>query len=476
MKRLLAMLLTAVFILTSSTSVLTACSTAASESDPEPVITRPVVSGQCITVPEVAKKASIDLTIDDTYRLQESLVDFREHLMTSTYKWISRDQKRLDLEVYKIAGEDLILTFTGVGDGTVQIDLGQSLTQVQPSVYQSRDLTVQVLSCISYNQGPYSTYNLAPEPAIKCTAAGSRLVVEGRTSGRTNSAVILVTGRSDAVYVQERLEEAMLGNYIFARDGILQKEPSNYVPYQPNNWYLTASSWSLNQVLDLLVDYRPVRDLSLYYAYKFAERYNEMGFIPTAPRSQWLYEDFNIGYEFYDTRMNTNTVRFLMKINNYYPDRRFQEPIHRYFDFYKDFASRYRILTKSGYLPCDYMDQQGQGRITHVSLNHAITEMSALYDYYLLCGDEEALNMARSIRGAVEDMHKRFVKPDGDLWYGMTPDYTFVLQDYRELTLNDLIEAQGIIRQVEGEENPALQYLIDAKQGWLERNPKKEAK
>ena len=70
-------------------------------------------------------------------------------------------------------------------------------------------------------------------------------------------------------------------------------------------------------------------------------------------------------------------------------------------------------------------------------------------------------------------MHERL--PDGDLW-GMTPDYTFVLQDYRYLTLNDLIEAQGIIRQVEGEENPALQYLIDAKQGWLERNPKKEAK
>ena len=169
MKRILTVLLTAVFILTSSPQLLAAGSTVAGDSDPEPVITRPVVSGQCITVPAVAEKASIDLIVDDTYRLQESRVDFREHLTTSTYQWISRDQKPLELEVHKIAGADLILTFTGNGDGTVLIDLGQPLTQVQPGVYQSQDLTVQVLSCISYNRGPYLTYNLAPESSIKCT-------------------------------------------------------------------------------------------------------------------------------------------------------------------------------------------------------------------------------------------------------------------------------------------------------------------
>lgn len=159
--------------------------------------------------------------------------------------------------------------------------------------------------------------------------------------------------------------------------------------------------------------------------------------------STWLKNDYGIIAPYTDTRHNENIALFLSQAGDILDNDELKSRYLLYADFLTNQEEIDNILrTENGYYILDYYSDV-QTKKTHVSLNHALGEMSYLFDAYKATELDDYLQVALKIKQAVEDTGRDWINPEnGDLWYQINGDGTFEGQDYDTLTLRDL--ATGI--------------------------------
>ena len=104
---------------------------------------------------------------------------------------------------------------------------------------------------------------------------------------------------------------------------------------------------------------------------------------------------------------------------------------------------------------------------THSSMNHVLGGMNILLMAYLEFGDEKYLETARAIQTAIERDQDKWIRDNGDIWYKISPEYEFVGDDYKHLTLEDLIQSYKLWSQVDKTYLPTIEKLIASKASYL---------
>lgn len=259
---------------------------------------------------------------------------------------------------------------------------------------------------------------------------------------------------------------------LFFSDGVYRENMYNYVPRSssirtyfknPAGLQVRACKW----VLDKGSLFKTV---GVYTMYVFADSIGSKGYIPTQPLSEWLKSDYNIGYNFYDTRFNSDTMTSLLYIYNDYPDKYVLEKLTKYINFYKNYyKTRQYKVGKAIFVP-DYMDVSGKNKINPASLNHFIAETEVMFLYYNLTGDKESHKIALEMLNSIKLTSSKWIRPNGDLWYRVTPQGVFKTDDYPLVTYNDLVFFKHIIKTVEGKIPAEIEKMYQSKEKWAKNH------
>lgn len=257
----------------------------------------------------------------------------------------------------------------------------------------------------------------------------------------------------------------------YFNDGIYRKIMYNYLPRSENKacYFKNPSGFSVRACKWVLKKGSLFQVMGLYGMYSFAEAYNDMGYIPTQPKSEWLSSDFNIGYNFYDTRFNSDTVSSLINIYKDYPDEFVKQKIDKYISFFKKYYNEKQFQVKEATFVPDYMDLSGENKINPASLNHFLAEAQALFEYYEISGDQESLKLGRRMLNSIAVTVDCWIRNDGDLWYRVTPQGVYCTDDYPLVTYNDLVFFTNTLKRIEGRVPPQLEKLLDSKSYWAQK-------
>lgn len=257
----------------------------------------------------------------------------------------------------------------------------------------------------------------------------------------------------------------------WGQEGQYEITPHNYYPSSRDSYWRTPAHHIGDRFLGVQGS-RFLEDYALVALYTAAKTQNQKGYWISTPRSQWLYKSYKIDSTFYDTRFNTDTALFLLKGFNKYYDPVFLNTAVKYADFLLDYASSHHFATQNGgWLVWDYGNESNPAAMTHVSLNHLLTELNFLYEMYRVTLDQRYYDTAQKLKKAVQDTCKGWPnQASGDLWYAYLKDGSFGLADYPLVTLKDLRYSQALFREVDGLEDTDFNYLITVKEGFLQKN------
>ena len=78
----------------------------------------------------------------------------------------------------------------------------------------------------------------------------------------------------------------------------------------------------------------------------------------------------------------------------------------------------------------------------------------------------------KAIQSALDKDVNKWIRPNGDIWYKISPDHTFVGEDYVHLTLEDLIHSYELWSEIDPSKTAALEKLMKSKAGYMDKNEK----
>lgn len=254
-------------------------------------------------------------------------------------------------------------------------------------------------------------------------------------------------------------------------EGYHYKSPSNYLPSTNNSYWNIPSSYIANSLIknggSLASDLWGNGLLHIE-----SKNINQEGFLPTLPRSQWLYNDYNIPAGFFDTRFNADTIE-----TNIIAWRKFQEPLYR--ENYLRLANYYiNHVDKNHYTLFDSKSVEGWlvddyyypgSEPTLVALNHQLQAIHVFYMLYESEKDIKYLNIADKMLNGIKATRDMWIMADGNLIYAYMPDGSMGLPDYPYLTYNDLMDVQNDLLRIKGMNDPDIEVLINTKKSWMDR-------
>lgn len=261
-------------------------------------------------------------------------------------------------------------------------------------------------------------------------------------------------------------------NHRFLIDGYYSKTPATYSGH-------TANAFWLNPAVHIPYNYivygedRAADDLGYIQLYMSSRSMTPEGYYKTAPESKWLKENYGIDKGFYDTRFNADMGVALIKAHQKYDEPYFLGQAKALLSFYKDFAQKnhytfYNERSEQGWLVQDYWHENGAYTPVHSSLNHQLQEMYFLYLMGAELDDFEAIQIADKLLKGIETTTDIWMKPDGDLYYGYTPDGAFDKDDYPDLTYNDMYNVQNILVDMGRSRNESLDKLMKSKKAFMD--------
>ncbi|GKX29900.1 hypothetical protein SH1V18_23800 [Vallitalea longa] len=257
--------------------------------------------------------------------------------------------------------------------------------------------------------------------------------------------------------------------YVWA-DGIYYDNPSTYKPSAKNDFYRTACGTHMRGCYWVLDQGSIFTTYGVSLMYTYADLYNDKNYIPTVPRSDWLYDDYKINGEFYDTRFNTDTISSFLHMQEVYPDEKIKEVLDEYFEFYIDFVDNNSFYLDGNIFIADYMDYDGNEIMPHCSLNHMLSEMTVMYRYHLLYQDDKLFDLAEKFLHSIMNTKDNWIKPNGDLYYCITKDGEYTRQDYKLVTLNDLDRAKYYLKLIYKEVPDDYMVIYNSKKDWAVKN------
>ncbi|MCZ2257595.1 S-layer homology domain-containing protein [Sporosarcina sp. G11-34] len=190
--------------------------------------------------------------------------------------------------------------------------------------------------------------------------------------------------------------------------------------------------------------------------------------------STWLKTPYGLTAPYVDTRMNENAALFLKNVSKSLSIDQLKNANLSYADLLVSQGELGNVIrvTPSSHLIPDYFGLGNQKTKTHVSLNHALGEMRFLLETYKQTGDEKYAKTARQLKAAIEYLHPRWIRSNGDLWYQVNPDLTFAGGDYDNLTLMDLLLSQNIFAETGIPRSAIFDEMIRSKTKYLVKENK----
>lgn len=191
----------------------------------------------------------------------------------------------------------------------------------------------------------------------------------------------------------------------------------------------------------------------------------------TEVTSTYLKNLFGITAPFVDTRFNEQIALFLYNGGKAFGHDDYNLGLKNYADLLVSQKGKGNIIkvNASAFYIQDYFPSK-QNVKTHTSMNHLLGGMNILLLAYKEMGDPVYLETAESLLAAIETDANKWIRPDGDIWYKVSPDHTFVGRDYVHLTLEDLIHSYEMWDEIDPSTTAVFEKLIRSKAGYMNTN------
>ena len=255
-------------------------------------------------------------------------------------------------------------------------------------------------------------------------------------------------------------------------DGYHYKSPSTYYPTTSTSYWRIPSDYLTNSMVRS--GGSRASEIIGTSLLKIAHRnISDEGYLPTLPRSIWLFKDYGIEAGFFDTRFNADTIETNIVAYGRYGDPVYRDMAVRLAEYYLEHGRNNKYVLHDpgmgeGWLVEDYYHDSG--RKNHTSLNH---QLQAIHSFLLLYESEknpDYLDFAQKMITGIKITRDKWIMPDGNLEYAYMPDGTMGLVDYDYLTYNDLLNVQEALVRIRGEGDQDLQILLESKKLWMDRN------
>lgn len=280
------------------------------------------------------------------------------------------------------------------------------------------------------------------------------------------------------VDLSNRYQQVIWGNYDLDKnarllyDGYHYMSPSTYKPYMPGAYWRIPSDYLTNSLIK--TGGSTAADILGNALLKVAHgNINAEGYLPSLPRSLWLYDDYGIDGGFFDTRFNADTLETNIVAYRKFGDPSFRDASIKLAEYYLMHGStrnlvNYDYFGDEGWLVEDYYAQGGNP--THISLNHQLQAIHAFYLLYEDEKDERFLEFADKMLQGIKNTTHRWIMQDGNLEYAILQNGQMGFKDYDYLTYNDLLKVQDDLVRLKGQRDPDLDALIQSKKLWMDSN------
>ncbi|WOV86818.1 S-layer homology domain-containing protein [Sporosarcina oncorhynchi] len=193
----------------------------------------------------------------------------------------------------------------------------------------------------------------------------------------------------------------------------------------------------------------------------------------TEVTSTYLKNLFGITAPFVDTRFNEQIALFLYNGGKAFGHKDYNDGLLNYADLLVSQKNKKNIIKvdATAFYIQDYFPSK-QNVKTHASMNHLLGGMNILLLAYKETGKPAYLETANSIQSAIEKDVAKWIRPNGDIWYKMSPDRTLVGEDYVHLTLEDLIHSYEMWKDVDPSKVAVFERMIRSKAGYMNTHKK----
>lgn len=191
----------------------------------------------------------------------------------------------------------------------------------------------------------------------------------------------------------------------------------------------------------------------------------------TEVTSTYLKELYDIHAPFIDTRFNEQIALFYYNTGGELSIPFYREALRNYANLLVTQRRNGNTirLAHDAYYIADYFPVKQRAK-THTSMNHALGGMNVLLTAYKEFGNEQYLQTARHIQNAITRQKNSWIRSNGDIWYRISPDLEFKGEDYKHLTLEDLIDSYQLWRDIDSKPLAVLKEMIISKAGFLSDN------
>lgn len=191
----------------------------------------------------------------------------------------------------------------------------------------------------------------------------------------------------------------------------------------------------------------------------------------TEVTSTYLKGLYGIHAPFIDTRFNEQIALFYYHSGEMFKIPNYKEPLRRYANLLvsQEKAGNIIRVDDNSYYIADYFPIH-QSVTTHSSMNHVLGGMNLLLIAYKEFGDNRYLQTATAIQSAISMQKDKWMRSNGDIWYRVNPKGQFAGEDYRHLTLEDLINSYRLWKDIDPTSLPVLEEMIVSKANYLSEN------
>lgn len=257
-------------------------------------------------------------------------------------------------------------------------------------------------------------------------------------------------------------------------DGRYSKLPYSIEPFTKEGYGKNVGGYSEKKIFTEYENnnnqfFKTIIYNSLHTLDKYMPRYKN-GVWLTEYTSTWLKKDYYTYSHYFDTRHNDTLAIYFKLINKNFNSSTLKKWEHVYTNYmvytYKKYE--FNIYDNYGVLALDYYTNHEYDLKTHSSLNHQLAIIDRLFQEYLDKDKEIYKTVAEKYLTTIINIGDNWIKDNNDLWYEIKPDGTMSGEDYRLLTLEDLLVTQSYIKKIYGKKNNTIDKLITSKVKFLQ--------
>ena len=188
----------------------------------------------------------------------------------------------------------------------------------------------------------------------------------------------------------------------------------------------------------------------------------------TEVTSTYLKDLYDITAPFIDTRFNEQIALFYYNSGDDFGIENAKEPLRNYADLLVSQKSKGNFIpvNDKSYYISDYFPISQQVT-THASMNHVLGGMNILLMAYNEFHDQKYLDTARAIQTAIAADKDDWLRDSGDIWYRISPMRDYKGDDYKHLTLEDLINSYKLWKDIDSTYLPLFEEMIASKASFL---------